>query len=521
MEIIRGRKEELRVTDPVPGENPKIMSLHFPGGAMAGIHPLAVLARIEELTGRYVSDLFQNMEGGSAAAFLIAGMNTRKSNDPASPDYNVPRYTMKEGLELFVTETPEVFPDIPKRIPKMLVGQYLDMKVEKTLSPPEKILECETDGFLAKLCNGFNTVAAGSQLVDKALTVMLHGAPTYYIREHWANDYMYDPDKLADLYKKVLGEDTRLSDVRGNIRLPVYNMTAQEVQYFTVEKNDLLNAASGNALVSHGDPKLWEVAMAATANNLAYKPYILGDQVYFDGAMFQKPTTHLDIAARENAPEVVLVDLALAPQDKAAIPDVMHDSKIFNQLVEVMHKDMQPARTPDDLRQMSRVFGSAVHGFTEGGLTHVRNYVSHTVERDAERNAFENGGSVIRIAPPSLNPNENPDIVPGMLDAFTATPENIAKYLDYSKRTLADQDEQIRILSIELLANQVRLGNMSLDEYSEAKNRIESMDFESSGIPSYLESLKQGTGADVSLQSAVEIPVGNPSTPAFGAAAPV
>jgi patatin-like phospholipase/acyl hydrolase len=491
------------MAEPVAGEKPKIMSLYFPGGAMAGIHPLAVLARIEELTGKPISDLFQNMEGGSAAAFLIAGMNTRKSNNPDSPDYDKPRYTMKEGLKLFIDTTPGAFPDIPQRLPKMLMGQYYDMKVEEISTPPKKIIECQTEGFLAKLCNGFNVAAAGAQMADKALTATLLGAPSPFIRKHWAKDYMYDPDKLADLYKKVLGEDTKLSDVRGTIRLPVYNMTAQEVQYFTVEKNDLLNAASGNAKVSHGDPKLWEVAMAATANNLAYKPYIMGNHVYFDGAMFQKPTTHLDLVKRKDSPEIVLVDLALASPDKGSIPDAMQDSKIFNGLVDVMHKDMKAAKTPEDLKRISEVYGSAVHGFTEGGLTAVRNYVAHTTKRNDERNAFEQtDGNVIRIAPPALKPNENPKSVPGFLDAFTATPENIGKYLDYSKRTLGDQDGKIRELSVELLANQVRLGRMSLEEFREATDRIKSNDFEHSEIPAYLDSLKTDAPALVPGRSA-------------------
>lgn len=491
------------------GQDPKIMSLSFPGGAMAGIHPLAVLARIEELTGKPVSDLFQNMEGGSAAAFLIAGMNTRKSNDPASPDYNAPRYTMKEGLKLFIEETPGVFPDIPQRLPKMLMGQYLDMKTESWLTPPHKPLECGADGFMAKLCNGFNTVAAGAQVFDKALAVALYGAPTHYIRENWAKDYMYDPEKLADLYKKVLGEDTRLSDVRGTVHLPVYNMSAGEVQYFTVEKNDLLNPASGNAVVTHGDPKLWEVAMAATANNLAYKPYILGDQVYFDGAMFQKPTTHLDLAAR-GGQEVVLVDLAMAPEGKVAIPDMMHESKIFNTLTDIMHEDMKAPETPEERQRMAEVFGSAVHGFTQGGLTHVRNYVAYTAGRDDERKAFErHEGSVVRIAPPPLRQNEDPAIVPGMLDAFTATPGNINKYLDYAARTLKDQDEKIRELSVELLANQVSLGRISPEEFSEAKARIEAAGFEDSQIPEYLESLKPKAEELLQPQPPVERPFGS------------
>ncbi len=480
------------MTEPIEGENPKIMSLSFPGGAMAGIHPLVVAARIEELTDKPFSDLFQNMEGGSAATFLICGMNLRKSNDPASPDYNVPRYTMKEGLKLFIEETPGVFPDIPARLPRMLTGQYINMEDRMAASRTDG-----ADGFMDKLRNKFNAATEGMQISDMALSLMPFSAPAFlwnkageFTRDQWAKDYMYDPDKLAALYKKVLGEDTKLSDVRGTVHLPVYNMTAQEVQYFTVEKKDLLNPASGNASVSHGDPKLWEVAMAATANNLAYKPYIMEGQVYFDGAMFQKPTTHLDLAKREGGPEVVLVELALAPPGKKAIPDIMDDSKAFNGLVDVMHKDMLEA-TGGDLKLTSEIYGSAIDGFTEGGLTHVRNYVRHTTERNAEREAFEKkDGNVIRIAPPALKENEYPKSVPGFLDAFTATPGNIAKYLDYSKRTIENQDGQIRNLATELLANQVRLGRMSLEEFKEARTRIEAADFKNSEIPAYLESLK-------------------------------
>lgn len=172
-------------------------TLYVQAGAMRGIQVLAVLARLEELTGEPISNLFNNMEGGSVAGFLLAGANIRKSDDPASPDYHRPRYSMLDGLKMFVENTPGLFPPIPGRLGWMVLGQT-------------------GDALLTGLGHVFGLVAQ-----DDAVNA-LH------------KDFMYDPAKLEALYKKVLGEDTRLSASLGTLHIPFYNMSEGHVQFFTV-----------------------------------------------------------------------------------------------------------------------------------------------------------------------------------------------------------------------------------------------------------------------------------------------
>lgn len=420
------------------------------------------------------------------ASFLIAGMNVRKSNDPASPDYGKPRYTMKEGLKLFIEETPKVFPDVPQRLPKMIVGQSLDTIGMYLSAPVEDVFKCSKEGVTAKLCTAFNAAAATSEVVSKAALTAIY-VPAKSTIGLWAKDYMYDPKKLEGLYKKVLGEDTRLSESIGSMHLPVYNMTKQKVEFFTVEKTDILKSDSGNKVVSHDNPRLWEVAMAATANNLAYKPYIMGSQVYFDGAMFHQPTTHHDLAAKTGGKDVVLVNIGVVPTNQKSIPDILNNSSAFQGLVSAMRKDIPEAKTAEELQKLSDVYGSAVHGFTQGGLSHVQNYLQDMQKLNSGRTFSQD--RIITIVPLPTRPNENPDIKPGPLEAFVASPAAISKILAYSKRTLQDQDPQIRQLSIELLANQVRLGKMSPAEYLEAKTRIEVQTIKDSTVPAYLDSL--------------------------------
>ncbi|MEZ5813989.1 MAG: hypothetical protein R3E13_04605 [Alphaproteobacteria bacterium] len=466
---------------PVPGEDPEIISLYAPGGAMMGIVPLAVLARVEELTGRPITDVAQHMEGASVAGFLVAGMNVRKSNDPDSPDYNKPRYTMKEGLKLFVDKTPGVFPHIENRLAKMVVGQTIETRAES--SPLS--LKCDQDNkIVSSLCDGFNIFAVGLD----AYTSALFSIPDKIIKDTWAKDYMYDSAKLEALYKEVLGEDTQLSDLRGSISIPAYNMTEGKVDFFTLRKEDFFDSALGNQFVSHGDPYLWEVAMAATANSLAYKPHIMevdGEKIaFFDGAMFGLDVANRTLTDQDDpdAPNVTLVKIEVKPESKTPVAEFLKSSGAFGTVADLMSKEM-----PTDSETLQRVFGNSVHGFTQGGLDHVNKYMA---DMDAMKAAGSDPGRRIVIAPRDLQPNEDPASVPGLLESFTATPENIEKILNYADKMLADNDAALKDLAVELMANEVRRGNLTLDEYKQAVVRIMSSDYEHSEMPEYLESLK-------------------------------
>lgn len=174
--------------EPTSGEQPTIYTLYMPGGGMNGIIPLTVLARLEELTGKSPAELFQVMEGSSVGAYLIAGINVR---DPENPDQF--KYTMKDGIELFVKTTPEIFKPIPGRMAKMAHDQLTEGFMEwRDEWVGEKSFDIENE----TLSSFFNSVASG---IKWALTAMPHYSMKFakHIGLDWEpENYMFDENNL-------------------------------------------------------------------------------------------------------------------------------------------------------------------------------------------------------------------------------------------------------------------------------------------------------------------------------------
>ena len=265
--------------------------------------------------------------------------------------------------------------------------------------------------------------------------------------------------------------------------------------------------------MSHNDPKIHEICMASSMSNLAYGELpVVNDNVFFDGAMFGMATTHKHLAEEYGvAPEnVTLVDFSMTPPGKATIGETVgKHSGILDTIADTIHgivKLTGRGVESTETERLSTVFGTVVTGVSRDGGMHVNNYVQEMKEMNKGEPFPED--QVIHIAPKALRPNENPDIEPGMGDAFSATPKSIAKISAYAVRSIAENFEGIKELATELLRNQVRMGKMSPEEFEQASQRIEQQTFENSEIPAYLESL---TGDD--LLQAVPAPGDAPLPP--------
>ena len=443
------------------GEEPKVMSLYMPGGGMKGIISLSVLSRIEELTEKPITDLFQIMEGGSVSTFLIAGMNVRKSSDPESPDYNKPKISTKEGLKLFVEKTPGVFPVEPDRINNMLLDQAGDVVEGKIIeSALADLQNAKNEGWLAKQFSqaGACLKLAAALGVDK----ITDAAP---------EDYMYSGEDLASLFQEVLGENTRLSDVLNTVHFPCYNALNGTVEFLTCRKENLLDPTSGNAEVTHNDPKLWEVCMAATANTFAYKPYILGDAMYTDGAGLHKPLTQAIRMQKHlgETEEIRLVSLDLKPQPNARI-------------------EAEIGYDPNNLEQLRDNFAEAgaIGGAAKGRIAHLANY-GESLEDQAMVELLGEG-NYIEISPSQENFDTHKGVL-GELKSLDASPETIKGLLEFSGSILRENDVQIRILALDLAENLLLRGEITLEELQEIEKNIEDTPIEKSTIPNYLREL--------------------------------
>ena len=83
---------------------PKIKVLSIDGGGIRGIIPCAVLAELERLTGKPVSDMFDLMAGTSTGAILASMLNV---SDPKTPA--VPKYSASDIGKMYADNGPKIF----------------------------------------------------------------------------------------------------------------------------------------------------------------------------------------------------------------------------------------------------------------------------------------------------------------------------------------------------------------------------------------------------------------------------
>ncbi|BBJ32432.1 patatin (plasmid) [Rickettsia asiatica] len=80
----------------------RILSLS--GGGVKGIAELVVLAEIEERTGKSISELFPIITGTSVGGLIGALLTI-----PKEPGSNIPKYSAKEALDIFIDAAPKIF----------------------------------------------------------------------------------------------------------------------------------------------------------------------------------------------------------------------------------------------------------------------------------------------------------------------------------------------------------------------------------------------------------------------------
>lgn len=200
--------------------------------------------------------------------------------------------------------------------------------------------------------------------------------------------------------------------------------------------------------------------MAATANSLAYSPYIMKKEgkpyVAFDGALFHKPITHAQVCG----PGGTLVQVVVNPVTDKPLAHVLQDSGSFRFLEKFFGSNLITHGTPD---QLVKIYGNSVLGLVNGGLSHVQHYIDdiNTMQR---QNTAE-PPTTITIAPPPLDAGEDPSIKPGLSESFVATPESILKIIRYATRELTSVDPQLKDLAIKLLSHLVHSGHLSEADY--------------------------------------------------------
>ncbi|GJL84383.1 MAG: hypothetical protein DHS20C02_01580 [Micavibrio sp.] len=477
----------------IEGQQPTIYTLYIQGGGMKGIIPLTVLARLEELTGQSPVDLFQVMEGSSVGAFLVAGMNIR---DPDDPDKA--KYTMKDGLQLFVETTPQIFPDKGLRTLKMATDQVFDGLAEASEEINTDIEEWANTDVIDNpdgdtLTSGFNGLATGAK--------WLAGGIPYaslelfqWIRPDWEpEEYMFEQKDIRNVYESVLGKDTKLSDCRNVIHMPVYDAMTKKINFLSCR----------NGVSSH-DITMADAAVAASANNFIVELFAREDVVHrnedgttytkdvawLDPAMVHIPTGHNIEANRITGemPPMKLVEMTVNSRGSYFSDEWYHEadtgaSAAFNWAADTINGDLQnleglsPKEVQDEYYKAGGIWGAF-----EGGLKDFQNHINQV--HDMNKNSPLGPDDRIMIGPVKSQTDE-----PSFLQAQDASPETIDQILDYAGQTIQTQNDAITNLAYELVENIHLMGRITDQEYEDIKTRIDQSPLEKSTLPQFLKEI--------------------------------
>src|ERR1700710_906092 len=85
----------------------KFRILSISGGGSRGIIPSLILLRLEQMTGRHATELFDLFIGTSTGAMITSVLNIPK--EKSTDEKKEPKYNAKDLLDVYIKEGPIVF----------------------------------------------------------------------------------------------------------------------------------------------------------------------------------------------------------------------------------------------------------------------------------------------------------------------------------------------------------------------------------------------------------------------------
>lgn len=475
-------------------KNRAIYILYVPGGAVLGIIPSMILARLEELTETPAIHLFQATDGVSTGGLIAGSMNVRNLENSIRPKFSSPAI-----FEKFRELSPVFFPQIPQRNYKMITANALnvleditdplkaDALILKEIEQYLKILEDSvTDGEkpvvqkirelattkwysntdrkkALKLCDDISkqnpnlsehtgnlnelifvreTNGVFSTLFKKSALAGMDMART------WARDFLFDPKTMENAYKDLYG-DARMSDCIRTTYITTYDTRKNGAHTFYCLKSDFFSLDPETpSEVSKGNHKIWDAVMASTANPFAFPPHTTEDSmVCVDKAIVHTPL------------RCVLDVLARKPPDAIVKLVVLGTGRYIT-------SEKDNANLCEEYARYG-VLGNFVRGQETAELQ------NFTMSQANEILQGSLGPENIIELSPRLSPRTKKEVdqLPNR-SPLDASPGNVQKIINRTKSFLWEEDKKIRDLAMMLAQNLYNIGQMDEEKFIRVKNKI-------------------------------------------------
>jgi patatin-like phospholipase/acyl hydrolase len=465
-----------------------IFVLYVPGGAMMGIVPVAVLARLKQLTECSAVENFQVFCGVSTGSIPAGGLNVRSADNPCRS-----KLTEEESLQLFCEEGPVFFPNIPQRYSKMITANLIYL-IQDTFDPLRKdalqirdivalchdmhnkanglferdiadiqslatkkwltrndkarlLIKCDSlreknDGFSneTRKISELVHVRRNAGTLSKIFTIGALGGLSF-VRNHWAKDYLFDPSIPQGVYDRIFG-DARMSDCIRSTFISAYDKEGHEAVNFFCRKDDFFSLSPDNPSVTNeGNHRIADAVMASTANPFAFPPHKTEDgRICSDKATIHSPLFCVS-EILNNKPKDTDVKLIILGTGKHMSADQKeHDAIEYNVNFGVLGNFVQ-GQELDELQAytMSQMRESLKQILGEDNIIEINPLLSpHTYQESLQL--------------PSSD----------MLDA---SPGNIDRILKTAQKLMIEDDSKIRMLAAMMVENNYNIGMMSEEKY--------------------------------------------------------
>lgn len=474
----------------------KLFILYIPGGGVLGQFPLAVLDRLENLTGRYTAELFQASQGVSTGAILAGGLNIR---DPENP--NRPKFTAGESLKMMRDIVPQFFPPKPQRFQKMMTASIIngikaqvdpgeveaallryarrqgvvlrqknladddmakikDMETllrNKWFSERDRVRILKTTGQLIEKYPdleediGVMGELASMRMTSGGLTRIFTKAAIAgmdFVKNKWAKDYWYSREYPDQIYKDLFG-DVRMKDSLHSVYISAYDIENHRVVTAFSRKKDLFSTAPDTPTVtSDFNYMIRDAVLASTCNPFAYGPYKMEDgTIATDKAHVHSPLPGT-LNIWRNKPDDCEIQVVILGTGKFLTTRLKGDALIEH------YKHFGVPGNLINGQEMAEIEGYIMGQFRES--------FQELVPAD----------SIIEITP-RLSPRtyDEYNTMPNR-NILDSSPDNQRRLDATIKSFLEEADGQIRSLAQKLVDNLFMLGKMQAEEYFEVCQRI-------------------------------------------------
>lgn len=485
------------------GKDRTIFILFIPGGAMLGIIPAVVLARLEELTETPTSMLFQVVDGVSTGSILASGINAPgrdAAGNVQGPDH--PKYTAQDTVDLFCDLGPRYFPDMPWRYHKMLAANILNtaedfldplhadahliremerafLDIRQKITPEQQPRADAIQAIVTEQWLSASSKKTAMKMIDELgkdipaisellthVNEVLFLRPTHgllsrvfcqtaiggmnMLRHLWANNYLYDPEVPTRHFQDLFG-DARMSDCLRSTYISAYDLQNNRVNTFFCRKADFFSTdPDAPCDTSPNNPHLWDAVMASIANPFAFPPHATEDGVLCSDKAFIHTPIHCvqDVLAHKPADaKVKLVVLGTG----------QYLSKKYD-------KDNEALR---DEYVRYGVLGNLIRGQE---ILELESYAMS--EARASLSQSLGNENIIELSP-RLAPQtfKETDSLPSK-DILDASDDNIQKILKKAHDFVQREDQRLRGLARMMVENLHNLGQMDDEKFQRVMKNL-------------------------------------------------